>query len=136
MSTYNACSGLIKIETAVPGTFVNLGEVTSWSLEENANIKSYFKLGTCEEQSSVTGTSRSVSIEGNFDFLDQGQDRLVPLVGTTCKIEIFPTGNTATHDKYAITGVIESITRSGSGDDTVTFSASIRVNAFVATAVP
>lgn len=136
-TTYKACAGVIKAEqAAMPGTFLTVGEVTGWSLEENANIKSYFKLGDCNEQSGVTGISRSISIEGNYDPTNTGQDEFVPKIGDTVKIELYPIGTTSGLEKLTLTGVIETISRSGSGDDFVTFSASIKINTFVAGTVP
>lgn len=136
MATHKACEGVLKVEDpGMPGTFLTVGEVTSWSLEENANIKSYFKLGDCQEQSGVTGISRTISIEGNYDPGDAGQPDLL-VIGATVKIELYPVGDDSGDEKYTLTGVIESLTKSGSGDDFVTFSASMRVNNFAVAAVP
>ena len=122
MARYKSCKGTIKAGSN-PSV---VGEVTSWSDEASANIKSFFILGNCNEQSDVGGISRSVSIEGNYDPDDVGQ--LEVLVGESVDLQIYPLGEETGAIFFEYKGVVESISRSASADDFITFSASIKVN--------
>lgn len=135
-TTFKSCEGLIRIEDpAMPGTFNTVGEVTSYNLEESANIKKYFKIGTCQEQSGVTGISRTMSFEGNLDPTDAGQPDLVK-IGDVVSLEVYPRGNSAGKEKWSIDGVVSSVSRNASGDDFLTFSAGVEVNVFAESIVP
>ena len=122
MARFKSCAGTIKAG-ANPSV---VGEVTSWSDEASANVKSFFILGNCTEQSDVGGVSRSVSIEGNFDPDDAGQGEI--LVGEDVNLQIYPMGEEAGRIYFEYDGIVESISRSASADDFITFSASIKVN--------
>lgn len=126
MGTIRACEGVIK---AGSPTAVTVGEVTGWSLDENANLKKYFKLGNCNEQSKAGAISRTVQIEGKYDPADAGQDNTL-LIGQQIAMEIYPGGVISGLPKVTIGGTVETVNRAGSGDDLLTFSATIAVSSY------
>lgn len=125
MPVYKACEGKLQSETA-PNVFSDIGEVTGWNVDESANIKSYFKLGDCNEQNVAGGVSRTLGFEGNYDPADVGQAPIA--VGDTVKVRLLPIGTDAGDPRETYTGVVESFNRTGQGDDFVTFQASIKVS--------
>ena len=131
MSAYRACNGVIRAGDPP----VAVAEVTSWSLEESANTKSYFKLGTCDEQVVAGGITRNLSLEANYDPADAGQDE-INLIGQTVEVEVYPIGDATGNEVFNATGVVESVTRSGSGDDLITMSVTIKVTSMTTGVVP
>ncbi len=134
-ATFKSCEGLLRVEdSGMPGTFLTLGEITGYTIEEVANIRKYFKIGTCNEQSSVTGISRSMSLEYNWDPTDVGQPELV--IGATVNFEIYPRGNTPGKEKWTATGVVGTVSRNAPAAEDLTRSCTVEINTWAEAVVP
>lgn len=112
MAQFRACNGVIKIDTVPPSGQQTVGELRSWSRNEEADEIDVSSMGSCTKASQAGAVKTSVECAAWWDPSDLGQVMFV--TGNEVALEIFPDGEGS--GKTAYTGTIRVLTNNISGD--------------------
>ena len=108
MAQFRACNGVVKVGA---GPTV-VGEIRSWSFNQEAEEIDVSSMGTCTKASQAGAVKTSIEVGAWWDPADAGQILFSP--GQEVQLEIFPDGEGS--GKTAYTGMMRVLTNNTSGD--------------------
>lgn len=115
MATYTSANGAIKINDSADA----VAEVTGYSVTWTSDTTEDTVIGDAARTYKATLKSYTASIDCMWDDTDtNGQDVLVP--GASITYELFPNGDTSTYAVYSGSGIVTSLSISGSVGEMIT----------------
>lgn len=122
---YSGNSGAISAITST-GTPAAVGEVKSFTLNINSDTIEASAIGDTWKASLAGLKSWDVSIECNYDPSDDAQADLVE--GASVDMVMYPSGNTATREKFTGTGIVTSVSIPVESTSVVAYSVTVTGN--------
>ena len=118
MAVHKGSEGLIKIGTDT------VAEVTSYSIEESAEVLEDTSLGDTARTYLTSLTTFTGSLEVFWDETDTAQNALT--IGASITLNVYPEGADSGDTYYSGSAIVTGITRAASFDGLVTASISVQ----------
>lgn len=123
MATFSGADGIVKV-TPSGGSATAIGEIRSFSVEQQSDTVEDTKMGDSARTFKKTLSQFTVSIEALFDDGDSAQTAMT--IGTSLTFDILPEGDSSGDYKLSGAGIITSINQSQSFDGLVERSFSVQ----------